>query len=473
MKKAGKTKSILLIDPPWVIKNKKNLWRKVGSCLPSLGLAYIAAVLEKAGHKVKILDCTAEKVSLDIAGVKLEQIKQNIIPDFIGLTATTPIFPNALKVAKICRNLFPKAKIVFGGVHPTVRPDEALSYDFVDYVVRDEGEETMLELVSGKRPGSILGLSYKHKGKIMHNELRPLIKDINKIPIPAYHLLPMKGYHPALGSYKRLPAMSIFATRGCPGRCTFCHRAFRGVVRARSAKNVIKEIKTLQKEYGIKEVAFYDDTFTLFKKVVTEFCDIIKKEKIDIIWSCFTRVDFVDEEMLRKMHDAGCHLILFGVESADEKILKTIKKGINLEQVKKVVKLAREVGIETRASFMIGNPGETEETIKKTVQFAIELDPDEIQFNITTVYPGTEMFEWAEKNGYLLTKDWSRYNYSDVVMKLPTISPETLVHYYELAHKKFYLRPKVILRRLLRIRSVAQLKQEIKGALAVLGGFKA
>jgi len=464
--------NVLLIDPPWVIENKKNLWRKVGSCLPSLGLAYIAAVLEKAGHKVKILDCTAEKVSLDIAGDKLEQIKQNIIPDFIGLTATTPIFPNALKVAKICRNLFPKAKIVFGGVHPTVRPDEALSYDFVDYVVRDEGEETMLELVSGKKPLSILGLSYKSKGKIIHNKLRPLIKDINKIPIPAYHLLPMSKYYPALGSYKRLPAMSIFATRGCPGRCTFCHRAFRGVVRARSARSIANEIKTLQKEYGIKEVAFYDDTFTLFKKVVLEFCNILIKEKIGIAWSCFTRADFIDEEMLRGMRKAGCHLILFGVESADEQILKNINKRISLEQVKKVVKLAKKIGVETRASFMIGNPGETEETIKKTVQFAIKLDPDEIQFNITTVYPGTEMFDWAEKNGYIITKDWSKYNMSDIVMKLPTVSPETIMYYYGLVHRKFYLRPRIILRRLLKIRSFTQLKQEIKGALAVLGGFK-
>lgn len=467
-----KARNVLLIDPPWIIENKKNLWRKVGSCLPSLGLAYIASVLEKADHKVQILDCTAEKVSLDIAEDKLKQIKRHITPDFIGLTATTPIFPNALKVAKICRNLFPNAKIVFGGVHPTVRPDEALSYDFVDYVIRDEGEETMLELVSGKKPESILGLSHKNKGKVIHNKLRPLIKDISRIPIPAYHLLPMKKYYPALGSYKRLPAMSIFATRGCPGRCTFCHRVFRGIVRARSARNIIKEIKTLQREHGIKEVAFYDDTFTLFKKVVIEFCDIVKKEKIDITWSCFTRVDFVDEEMLEKMREAGCHLILFGVESADEQILKNINKRISLEQVRKVVELARKIGIETRASFMIGNPGETEETIKKTIRFAIELDPDEIQFNITTVYPGTEMFKWAEKNNYLLTRDWSKYNMSDVVMELPTVSPETIMHYYELAHRKFYLRPKIILRRLLRIRSFTQLKQEIKGALAVLGGFK-
>jgi len=460
--------NVLLIDPPWIVENKENLWRKVGSCLPSLGMAYVAAVLEKNGHKVQIIDCTAEQISVDIVKEKLKNYSDI---DFIGLTATTPIFPNALRIARICKEMFPNAKIVFGGVHPTVMPDETLSYDFVDFVVRDEGEETMSELVSGERPWKILGLSHKKNNKIIHNLARPLIKNLDEIPPPAYNLLPMTKYRPATGSYKRLPAMSIFATRGCPGRCTFCHRAFRGIVRPRSARNIIDEIKLLQKDYGIKEVSFYDDTFTLFKNVVKEFCEIIKNEKIDITWSCFTRVDFVDEELLRAMKQSGCHLILFGVESADEEILKNIKKNISLEQVEKVVKLARKIGIETRASFMFGNPGETEETIKKTINYALKLDPDEVQFNITTVYPGTEMFEWADKQGYILTKDWAKYNMSEVVMKLPTVSPETLQKYYKLAHRKFYLRPKIILRRLLNIRSLSQLKQEVKGGLAVISYF--
>ena len=172
--------------------------------------------------------------------------------------------------------------------------------------------------------------------------------------------------------------------------------------------------------------------------------------------------------MIMAMKKAGCHLILFGVESADEQILKTINKNISLDQVKKIVTLSRKIGIETRASFMFGNPGETEETVKKTLQFAIDLDPDEVQFNITTVYPGTEMYTWAKQHGYLKEQDWSKYNMSDPVMELPTISQEKLGYYYRLSHRKFYLRPKVILRRLLKIRTFTQVKQEIKGGLAVL-----
>lgn len=457
---------VLLIDPPWIIENDNNLWKKVGSCLPSLGLGYVAAVLEKDGHKVRFLDCTAEKISVKA----IESIlKSYDAPDFVGLTATTPLVNNARAIAAICKRLYPGVKVVLGGIHPSFMPDEVLGDENVDFVVRHEGEITMKELVAGKNPREIPGLSYKSRGKIIHNPERPLIKNLDELPPPAYHLMPMKKYRPAIGNYKRLPAMSIFATRGCPGKCTFCQPTFGGMMRPRSAKNILEEIKLLQDNYGIKEISFYDDTFTVFRNVVKEFCETIIREKIDLTWSCFTRANFVNEELLALMKKAGCHLILFGVESADEQILKNIRKEISLDLVVKAVKTARKVGIETRTSFMIGNPGETEETIKKSIDFAIRLDPDEVQFNITTVFPGTEMFKWADEKGYIITKDWSKYNMSDIVWRHPNLSPETMERYYRLAHRKFYLRPRVILRRLSRIRSWDQVKQELKGFLAVVG----
>jgi len=264
-----------------------------------------------------------------------------------------------------------------------------------------------------------------------------------------------------------LPAMMLFATRGCPGRCTFCYRTFHGRVRKRSARNIINEIKILQRDFGIKEVAFYDDTFTLFKDVINEFCQIVLNEKIDITWSCFTRVDHIDEELLKVMKRSGCHLILFGVETADEQILRNINKRISLTQAVAVVKSARRIGIETRVSFMFGNQGETEATIKKTIDFAIKLDPDEVQFNITTPYPGTELFQWAKERGYIKSFNWDDYSMSNVVMELPGVDRQQLQHYYNLAHRKFYFRPKIILRRLFNIRSWDQFKQELKGGLAL------
>lgn len=455
---------VLLINPPWIIGENKNLWKGVASCWPSLGLLYIAAVLEKDGHEVSYLDCSAEHLTVGDTKRTLENYSGL---DYVGITATTPLVNNALQIAGFVKEIFPGVKTVLGGVHPSVMPDEVLSDPRVDFVAIDEGEETMKELVSGRPPENILGLHYKENGEIHRNLHRPLIKNLDEIPPPAYHLLSMKKYYPAVGSYKRLPAMMLFATRGCPGRCTFCYRTFRGLVRKRSAEDIINEIKILQDEYGIKEVAFYDDTFTLFKEEVKKFCNIIIRQEIDITWSCFTRVDHVNEELLALMKKAGCHLILFGVESADEQILKTINKRISLPQVEEVVKIARKLGIETRASFMFGNQGETEETIRKTIDFAIKLDPDEAQFNIATAYPGTELFDWARENGYITTLNWDDYSMSNTVLKLPGLGQEKLEKYYEEAHRRFYFRPKVILRRLFHIRTWDQFKQEAKGGLAL------
>jgi len=457
---------VLLVNPPWVIGEEKNLWKNVASCWPSLGLAYIAAALEQAGHEVYYLDCSAEHLTVDDTAKELSRRYENL--DFIGLTATTPLINNALAIAQKAKEIFGSVKIILGGVHPSVMPDEVLDNPQVDFIAVDEGEETFKELIGGKNPAEVLGLCYKQNGQIIKNPLRPLIQNLDDIPPPAYHLLPMDKYYPAVGSYKRLPAMILFATRGCPGRCTFCYRTFRGIVRKRSARNIINEIQILQNNYGIKEVAFYDDTFTLFKEVIKEFCEIVINEKIDITWSCFTRVDHVNEELLKLMKRAGCHLILFGVESGDEQILKNINKMISLEQVMAVVKCARKLGIETRASFMFGNQGETEETIRKTIDFAIKLDPDEAQFNIATAYPGTELYSWAKERGYIKSFNWNDYSMSNVVLELPNLDQKKLQYYYGLAHRKFYFRPKIIIRRLLHIRNWAQLKQELKGALALL-----
>ncbi len=464
----NKPAQVLLIDPPWVIDAENNFWKNIGSCLPSLGLAYIASYLESRGRAVEIIDCTAMHYTLK----DLELLfSRRPAPDFIGLTATTPLIENALLIAVSCKKFFPGAKIVLGGVHPTVLPGEVLAHPAVDIVVRGEGEAAMADIVEGKAPAEILGISYKEAGRAVHNADRPLIEDLNVIPPPAYHLLPMDRYYPATGSYRNLPAMSLFATRGCPGRCTFCYRTFYGRLRKRSAENIVSEVELLYRKYGIREIAFYDDAFTTFKDIVFEFCRLLDERGLKITWSCFTRVDLVSEELLLAMKKAGCHMILFGVESGDEKILKAIKKNIDLSKVKEVVAWARRIGIDTRASFMLGNQGETEESIKKTIDFAFELDPDMVHFNIATAYPGTELYNWAKANGYLTASSWSDHNMSEINLRLPTISPERLKFYYARVHRDFYFRPKIILRRLLKIRTRHQVLEEIKGFFALLSVF--
>lgn len=463
-----KSKKVLLIDPSWEIESSHNIWRNIGSCLPSLGLAYIAAYLEKNSFGVRILDCTADNIGPD----KLKRIFARMeTPSYIGLTATSPLIKNAFQIAVLARQYFPEAKIILGGVHPSVETEESLGQPAVDAVVRGEGEETFLEVVKGLPFESIKGLSYKKDGKFIHNESRPLISDLDKIPAPAYHLLPMKKYYPAIGSYRRLPAMSLFATRGCPGRCTFCYRTFAGKVRKRSAENIMAEVELLYRDYGIREIAFYDDSFTVFKKEVFRFCELLEEKKLDISWSCFTRADLVNKKLLLAMKRAGCHLILFGVETADEQIMKNIRKNLSLDKVVKNVRFAHRIGIDTRASFMLGNQGETVETVKKTIKFALKLKPRQVQFNIATAYPGTELYLWAKENGYLVDEDKYDYNMSDVNLSLPTISPERLRFYYNYAHRKFYLNPYTIIGHILSLRTLTQFWEYVKGFAAVLYVF--
>jgi radical SAM superfamily enzyme YgiQ (UPF0313 family) len=348
-------------------------------------------------------------------------------------------------------------------------PDEVLLDRNIDYCIRGEGEETLFELVDGKKPPKILGLSYREDGRVVHNPPRPPIQDLDTLPQPAYHLLPMDRYHPALGSYKRLPAISMMATRGCPGRCTFCYGDMFGRrIRSRSPNKLIEDIRYLVERYGIREVQFYDDTFTSVRRNVLEFSTLLLKDGLNLSWSSFARVDTVDKEMLKVMKEAGCHQILYGIESGDEGILKNINKGTTLDEAREAVRLTKEAGIEVRAAFMLGSPGETEESIKRTMRFAVELEPDLAIFNITTPYPGTRMFSWAEENGYLLTRDWRVYDLSHMVMRLPTIAPSKVEEYYHKAHRLFYLRIGFILGRLLRIQSLKDLWMNLKSLYGIL-----
>lgn len=451
--------NVLLVNPEWSVKNKSNLWRKVASKYPSLGLAYIASVLEKEGHNVMYAEMS------DFYDSAWDNHWDSL--DYVGITATTPLISKALELAELFKKHF-GATIVLGGVHPTINDEEVIGNDFVDVVVRGEGEITMKEIVNGVPLSEIDGVTYVKKGLLYRTPDRKVIKDLDELPVPAYHLMPMETYRPAVGAYSRLPAMSIFATRGCPGRCTFCCRLFEGRIRVKSARKIVDEIKLLQQQYGIREVSFYDDTFTATKKNVREFCKIIKEEGIDISWSCFTRVNYIDEELFTLMYEAGCHLVLFGVESGNQKILDGMNKMITLQQVRNAVAVCKRIGLHTRASYIFGCVGDTEETIKQTIDFALELDTDYAQFNIMTAYPGTALWEQAKKAKWLCVPVDYDYSVSDFSMELPTISNERLMYYYKLAHRKYYLRPRMLWRQLCSIHSWEDVQQKVRGGLAVL-----
>ena len=447
-----KTLDAILINP-CLFKKERNIWKEIDSCFPSFGLASIAAYVREKGFTVKIIDAPALRISVESFENYLRDNYSNEQPRYVGFTAVTPSIRNAYAMAKIVKKIYPQTKIVFGGVHATVLSEEVIGQDEVDIVVRGEGEITFYEILSNRELSKIDGIVYQKNSQIIFNKERERIKNLDDLPWSAYDLLPMDKYHPAKGSYQRLPAMSMLTGRGCPGRCTFCNKTLGKLMIFRSAQSLVEEIKMLIRDYGIKQIMFYDDTFTVYKENVRKFCHLLLEQNIDISWCCFSRVDYVDLDLLKLMKKAGCHQIMYGIESGDQNVLDSINKNITLNLAREVVKSTKLAKIDVRGAFMVGNPIETRETVLRTLDFALELDLDVAIFNITTPYPGTQMFEEAKSKGLILTYNWDDYNLSKPVMKLENLSQKEISDLYRYCFKKFYLRPKYILMRLKRLLS--------------------
>ncbi len=456
--------NVLLINPPWRIK-RQNIWAKIGGVLPPLSLGYLASILREQGMQVEILEMNALSIPVSdlpncLSGKKYQ---------WVGITATTNLVHNAYRIAESVRNQLPQAKIIMGGVHPTVLPEEIFGVPAVDYVVRGEGERTTAELVSGVSPERIAGLSFRAEGQVVHNPDREHIHDLDSLPFPSYDLLPIGRYIPALGGYKRLPAISVITSRGCSGSCSYCNNFFGHRVRKRSSENIIAELKLLIDRYKIKEIYFFDDSFTEFPSKVKDLCEKMIEERLDLTWSCFARIQMVNEDLLRVMRDAGCRHVSYGIESADTEILRGVNKPTNLEKVREVVAITRKVGVETLLGFMLGLPGETRDTMEKTMNFALSLNPDMVLFDITTPFPGTELFNWARSKGYLKTENWSDYDLYTMVMDLPTVTEDEIREFYSKAHRRFYLRPSYLMRRFFKTRSYLDFKQNMIAFLTILG----
>jgi radical SAM superfamily enzyme YgiQ (UPF0313 family) len=464
----------LLVAPPMFYGNEENIWKQISSNFPPLGLASIAGYVRSKGRSVKIIDCNIVSPTVDRFEEYFEQEFARVYSSIglIGLTATTGMVKKAYELAKICKKYFPQARIAFGGVHTTFLPEEILAHDFIDLAVIGEGELTTQEILAGKPKEDIKGIAYREikdgKTEIIYTEPRPRILDLDALPMPAYDLLPIERYKPAKGSYKRLPAMNMMTSRGCPGRCTFCAKTLGLTMVFLSAEKIFEQIKYLMANYGIRQILFYDDTFTVYKANVIKLCDLLVANKVDLTWTCFARVDYIDKEMLLKMRQAGCHQIMYGVENVDDAVLKNINKKINPEQVRNAVRWTKEAGIECRLAFMVGNPGDTRETVRNNSRFINELDPDLVVINITTPFPGTEMFKWAQERGLLLSHDWDDFDLAKPVMRLENMSAAEIKDCYREMYRSFYLRPGYILKRLIAFRTIEDVKAIWSGFLAVL-----
>ncbi|HAT50783.1 MAG: cobalamin-dependent protein [Nitrospirae bacterium] len=452
-----------LINPPYLVK-AGNIWNHIKSTMPPLGLLYLAAVLEQGGVTVDVWDFQA--ASLDWDGIE-KTIAAHGYP-FFGITGTTPVINSGYRIAGLIKKYHPQAQVIFGGVHVTALPEEALGRTECDMVIRGEGEKALLQLVQGRPLHQIEGLSFRHEGQMVHNQPNGTMENLDEIPPPAFHKLDLSRYKPAAGAYKRLPAINMTSTRGCPAHCTFCNSA-NIPLRRRSAEKIFAEMAVLVNTYKIREIQFYDDTFTVFPSNIKKLCQLIIDNRLDVTWSCFARADYVSLDLLKVMKKAGCHQIMYGIESASEEILANIRKNCSREKSLQALAMTRAVGIDSRCTFMLGNPGETIETIEATIRLAIQLNPDLAVFNITMPFPGTQMFQWARENGYLRHENWDDYDLGAPVLQLPTISAAETVAWYNRAYRAFYLRPGYVLSRLGKVTSWSDMEVLLRGTGSLLG----
>ena len=440
-----------------------------------MGLALIAAVLEKEGHQVTVVDA-------NVLGLQPEEVVYRVTDaDVVGLTAMTPTVNTAASIAHYIKQANSNSTVILGGAHAMLLPEETLAtIPEVDVIVRGEGEETIIDLLRAlehKQPLSkIQGISYRQDGKVISTDARSAIVDLDSLPFLAYHLLPMRGYRPHPPHGRALPFAAIITSRGCPYRCSYCSKpVFGDNYRGQSSKRVVDEIAYHKRKFGIKEFAFYDDVFTLDKQRAYAIADEIIERGLKIDWTCETRVNLVDKELLRYLKQAGCYSIAYGIESGSQEIVNTLNKDITLEQAEEAVSLSREVGLQTIGYFMIGSPGESPETIRQTIQFAKNLKLDFAQFSITIPLPGAKLYKLYIDGRKGESIPWESFVYADFnksitpIFESNQLNKDDIQKWIKRAYKEFYLRPSYIWQRIRHTTSMGDLRVGIRGLSMFLG----
>jgi anaerobic magnesium-protoporphyrin IX monomethyl ester cyclase len=460
---------ICLINPPFV--QYGGVEGQGGKNTP-LNLAYLASYVREETSKTEIEIIDAEGLELT-----LEEIYDRVdafSPDIVGLTCPTPVY---YIVEEICRELKQRDRsvlIVLGGPHPTALPRDTLEQIDADVAVIGEGESTLLELIRAfeRNEGfdSILGMAFKQNGTITVNPGRDLISDLDILPFPAKDLLPLEKYYlPPTKRIRSEQATNMVTSRGCPFACSFCMaRTIWGrKTRLRSVRNVLDEIQENVEFYGLTEFSFHDELFTFKESRVIELCREILKEDLDITWVCQARAGTVSLNMLKIMKEAGCGKIAFGFESGNQRMLNTMNKKETLKNALESVELCNKAGIPVEGAFILGYPGEDLQSIQDTIDFALQLDCETAAFFIAIPYPGTELYYEALNKGYLeKDTDWRKFapvSNLESPMVIPNFTPEELQKWKRKAFNAYYLRPSYIFRKLKGLRTLADVKDIMRG----------
>lgn len=467
--------NILFVNPPRtheIIGNNPTIIEEERGVNPPLGLLYVAAYAEKfTEFQVSVLDCQAEK--FDYLNLKEKIIKYK--PDVVGLTAMTMTIIDVIKCINIVKEVDSSITVILGGPHVNLFPEETINLQGVDFLVLGEGEKTFTKLINAlnvKTPHhDIAGLVFKENGTIINTGGNPLITDLDSLPFPARHLTSIEKYSSLLSSGKVIT--TIFTSRGCPFKCSFCDRPHLGkVFRARSAQNVVDELEECVC-LGITEFLFYDDTFCVDKKRVLDICNEIVKRRLPISWDIRTRINTVDEEIIEHLSKANCRGIHYGIEAGTEKILKVLKKGITIKDAKNVFKLTRKYKIPILAYFMIGSPTETLDDIQTTFKVMRELNSDYVHLTILTPFPGTKIYFDGLEKGIIKKDYWREFARNPTQDFTPPhwseiFSKDMLDDLLITGYKSFYLRPGYILRRILSLKNFAEFKKKAKAGLKVV-----
>lgn len=419
----------------------------MGSTLPPLGICLLAAVAREHGHGVQLLDCYAEKLTAAQVAARVAELR----PECIGISATTEEIVPAAELAAMVRSRMPDVPIVLGGVHVSSIPEATLErFPQFTLAVLGEGEGTLPELLAALAAGlpldDVAGLAIRVDGAVRRTPPRPFIADLDRLPLPAFDLLPEMASHyvPAITNYRTLPAVGLVTSRGCPGQCTFCDRTvFGNRLRMLSAPRIVEQMRLLHEQYGMREICFYDDTLVAHRRRLEELCHLLIAQPLGISWSCNARVNLVTPELLTLMARAGCWQIAFGLESGNQGLLDRLCKGTTLEQGERAVAWARDAGLAVKAFFIIGLPGETAETILQTENWALKLPLDDIILEFLTPFPGTELHAELLADGALLP-DWGEMNTYRMSYVPPTVDAAVLESAFKRIVRRFYLRPRIV-----------------------------
>lgn len=463
--------TVALVNPPHSLEERYGAMKSAGNTMPMLGLLQLAAVLRDAGFRTVVVDAPARALSYD------STVREVIAaePAAVGMTAFTPSVFNAAKTARLLKAARPGLPVVLGGPHPAALPEDTLrQFECFDAVAVGEGEPLVAPLFAAlaesRDLSSLPGLALRRGGETVLTPPALPVKELDKLPFPAWELAPgfPRAYRPAAHTHRRFPCATMFTTRGCPEQCRFCDRSvFGNAVRGYSAEYVVDQMEHLIRRFGVRDLIIYDDIFPLLRPRLLRICELIRSRGLDLTWSCNSRVNFADPEPLRAMREAGCWQIGYGIESGSQEILDLIGKRIRLEQVERAIRLTEEAGIRTKGFFITGHPGETRETLRKTVDFAKSLRLSDYQTCFFTPFPGTELHRDAEKYGVVVA-GWDRMNLLSPAFVPAGLTAGELEYWAARSYREFYLRPRIILRYLANIRRPSQAFQVVRGAIALL-----